>query len=557
MKISKLFLFATIALAATACTGDDPGVSTKVPTGSTQEPETPKDDEQPNDNVVSPMPEFSCNTFATAVDAQKTYQTMEGFGASDCWLPNQIGQYWLSDRLQLARWLFSKSVVNGQPQGIGLSMWRVNLGAGTAEIGEAGGIDADNANNRAESYFNGSVYDWNKCVGQRYFMEQAKNNGCESFVLFSNSPLVQWTKNGQGRSDSGANANLKDDCYDDFAEYMVTVAQHFSQQGYNITHISPVNEPQYNWDGKNQEGSGWKNSEVARLAKELDKSIASRNLSTKILLGEAGSWDHLYSGNASDRSNVIDAFFSSSSSSYVGDLKNVDKCIGGHSYWTFDNWNDMRKVRKQVGSKANGKNVRVWQTEWSMLDACPSELGGDYDKISEFDIAAYMSKIIHLDIVDANCSSWSYWTSMSVERWGQKNRFELIKTTPAGGNYDNNFKVNGSVQATHNLWVLGNYSLFVRPGFKRIEYNLNGKESKDFFGTAYISPEGNQIVVVVSNFNKERGVMLDNTFAGVGTPKSIYRYTTTSTKHLKEDRFNVADKVFVEPYSISTIVYNF
>ena len=89
-------------------------------------------------------------------------------------------------------------------------MWRVNLGAGTAELGEKGGIDNDNANNRAESYLNGTTYDWtNKCVGQRYFMEQAKNNGVESFVLFSNSPLVQYTLNGQGRSDNGDKANIK------------------------------------------------------------------------------------------------------------------------------------------------------------------------------------------------------------------------------------------------------------------------------------------------------------------------------------------------------------
>ena len=41
-----------------------------------------------------------------------------------------------------------------------------------------------------------------------------------------------------------------------------------------------------------------------------------------------------------------------------------------------------------------------------------------------------MSKIIHNDITVAGCTSWSYWTAMSVERWSQKNRFELIKTTP-------------------------------------------------------------------------------------------------------------------------------
>ena len=191
------------------------------------QPETPVDP----DAVVSPKPAFTLATQQISVDPSKTYQEMEGFGASDCWLPNWIGQYWSSSRLQIANWLFSQKISGGKPQGIGLSMWRVNLGAGTADAPGGGGIDSDNANNRAEAFLaTGGNYDWTKCAGQRWFMEQAKNNGVESFVLFSNSPLVQYTKNGQGRSDSKGQSNLKDDCYDDYAAYMAEVAAHFSEE---------------------------------------------------------------------------------------------------------------------------------------------------------------------------------------------------------------------------------------------------------------------------------------------------------------------------------------
>ena len=399
------------------------------------------------------------------------------------------------------------------------------------------------------------IYDWNKCEGQQYFMEQAKNNGVKSFVLFSNSPLVQFTKNGKGYSESGAHANLKDDCYDDFAEYLANVADHFNGEGYKVTHISPVNEPQYNWDGHNQEGSGWQNSEVARLAKELDKALAAKNSSTKILLPEAAAWGYLYEGNVNDRASQIEAFWGTGSSNYIGDLAHVDNVVGGHSYWTFDNWNDMRSVRQRVADKAGAKGLRVWQTEWSMLDKEPSELGGTYDQVSEFDIALYMSKIIHNDIVKAGCTSWSYWTAMSVERWSQKNRFELIKTTPAGGNYSDDFTAEGTVEATPNLWVLGNYSLFVRPGYFRVD--LTGADSKDFCGTAYVSPDGKTVVAVYTNADKTKGVMLDNTITGAGTLQTVTRYTTTSKKELLGEKFNPADKVFVEPNSVSTIVYTF
>lgn len=554
MKFAKYILPAIAAAGMLAACSDEPtGESTKRPAGSGgDEPETPETPVDPSD-IVSPVPDFSCNTQKVAIDASKKLQTMEGFGASDCWLPNQIGKYWRSNRLQLARWLFSKNISTaGQPAGIGLSMWRVNLGAGTAEQGDASNIDA---NNRAESYLVDGVYDWNKCEGQRYFMQQAKNNGVESFVLFSNSPLVQFTKNGKGYSESGANANLKDDCYDDFAEYMANVADHFNGEGYKVSHISPVNEPQYNWDGTGQEGSGWTNYQIAKLVKELDKSLVAKNSSTKILIPEAAAWGYLYEGNSNDRAGQIEAFWGNGSASFVGDLPSVDNIAGGHSYWTFDNWNDMRNVRKKVADKAATKGLRVWQTEWSMLDKEPSELGGSYDDVSEFDIALYMSKIIHNDITVAGCTSWSYWTAMSVERWSQKNRFELIKTTPAGGNYSDDFTAEGTVEATPNLWVLGNYSLFVRPGYFRVD--LTGADSKDFCGTAYVSPDGKTVVAVYTNADKTKGVMLDNTISGAGTLKTVTRYSTTEKKELLGEKFNPADKVFVEPNSVSTIVYTF
>ena len=555
MKIAKYLVPVALSLALTACFDEPVGESTKIPVGGeTEEPE-PEDPNANPDDVVSPVPTFSLTPQTTTADLSKTYQTMEGFGASDCWLPNKIGQYWAQNRLQIATWLFDKNIVGDQPAGIGLSMWRVNLGAGTEEQGDNSGFGADSYNNRAESYLTNGAYDWNKCEGQRYFMSQALRNGCESFVLFSNSPLVDWTLNGKGFSTNGGNANLKPDCYDDFADYMAEVANHFVGEGYNVTHISPVNEPQYNWDGKTQEGSGWKNAEVAQLARELDRALTEKGCPTKILIPEAAAWGYLYEGNASDRAAQITAFFDSSKDTYVGDLGRLDNVVAGHSYWSFDNWTDMRNVRAKVATAAEPRNLRVWQTEWSMLDAEPSEIGMTYDEMSEFDIAFYMSKVIHNDLVVAGCSSWSYWTAMSVERYSQKNRFELIQTTPAGGNYSNDFTAEGTIKATPNLWVLGNYSLFIRPGYVRVDLAHN--ESKDFFGSAWAAPDGSRLVVVYTNADRERGVQIDGSIVGDKEVKSVYTYTTTAVKNLQQARFNTADKVFVEPYSVTTVVYNF
>jgi len=101
--------------------------------------------------------------------------------------------------------------------------------------------------------------------------------------------------------------------------------------------------------------------------------------------------------------------------------------------------------------------------------------------------------------------------------------------------------------------VLGNYRLIVRPGYSLCGIEMN--ETKDFFGSAYIAPDKSRLVLVFTNYDKEKGVTISMD-APAGA-KSVYRYTTTAVKHLQQGRFSLKDKVFVDPKSVTTIVYNF
>ena len=497
-------------------------------------------------------------TINVTIDASTVYQTIDGFASSDAWDMEYVGKYWsTSNKEAIAKLLFSREVdEKGNSLGIGLSMWRFNLGGGSEEQGDASGIVSDKKERRVDCFLtsaNGS-YDWSKSSGRRYFMEKAKEYGCESFVLFSNTPPVYYTYNGQARSDKGASSNLKSEHYGDFAGYMADVAARYTAEGYHISHISPVNEPQYNWDS-GQEGSGWTNDEVAALARELDMSLDDRGLSTDILLGESGDWEYLYKvkGDA-NRSNVFSAFFTPGSSAYVGDLAHVKNLICGHSYWTDGTWDGMRNVRKQVAQAAGQYNLDVWQSEWSMLgdNYSSSEFVG-YEQASEMDIAFYMSKVIHNDLTVAGVSSWSYWTSMDVSRWGHKNRFLLISLVPAGGEYGD-IEQEGSYQATATLWVLGNYSRFIRPGYRRIALDLN--ESRTFFGSAWLSPEGDKVVAVYTNMS-DKAVRLGETHVGWSNEaKSIATYTTTGSKNLVEGTVAAGKQVILEAKSVTTVVYS-
>jgi O-glycosyl hydrolase len=538
MKKIRYIFFACFFIAAFSC-NDDPTPTIAPGTGSGDETQ-----EEGTENVK--------------IDFSQTYQTIESFAASDCWVVNYIGTYWSENEKEaIAKLLFSDNITNGQPEGIGLSGWRFNLGGGTAQQGDASGI-AD-VSRRAESFMNPSdgTLDWTKQAGQQYFLDKAKQYGCEQFVMFSNTPPVHLTRNGKGYSDMGAYSNLKGDCYDDFAQYIATVLAYFkTNKGINFSYISPVNEPQYNWDsGSGQEGSGWQNSEIKELTEEINSAIDAKGLDTKILLAETGAWNYLYEidGDAG-RKNVIYNLFDNASSNYVGALTHVAPVIAGHSYWTDGDWATLTDVRKTVASKAEAANLKVYQTEWSMLgDGYSSSEFVGYDKATYMDIALYMSKVIYCDLVDANVSSWSYWTSLDMERWDQKNRFLLISVTPAGGAYGD-ITQSGTHDATKTLWVLGNYSLFIRPGYKRVELQLKDT-SKDLFGSAYISPDGKIAVAVYTNLSPSRyDVKAD---LGNAEISSIKTYTTGQTQNLAETVVpNIENSIFINPGSVLTVVYN-
>jgi len=494
-----------------------------------------------------------------SVNPAVQYQTISDFGASDCWTADFVGRYFSdTQKKNAAQWLFSQETdTDGNPLGIGLSCWRVNIGAGSSTQGAASNIDDETR--RADCFINADgTYDWSRQQGQQWFMQQAKHYGVDHFLLFSNSAPIYYTKNGKANA-GGQNisCNLKDDCYDDFAEFLATTTEHFAGEGYNITYVDPVNEPRFDWkDG--QEGSPWENTNIARLARELDKSIAKRHLTTKILIPEASSWDLLYSGSGR-ASKQIEAFFNpNNTSTYVGDLPSMGKVVAGHSYWTFANNADLQNIRQSVADAAAKYNLEVMQTEWSMLDAAPSTSAGfpaSYEAATRMDIALYMGKLIHCDLTFAGASAWSYWTAMAQEKYSQKNRFYLIRINAQGDTGDESYgdiKQGGTLTADKNLWVLGQYSRFIRPGYRRIAID-GANEMNALLGSAWLSPDGRQLVCVFVNMS--RSMRRIDLSSAEGTLAGARQYVTDSSNDLQRLKGTVdLSAVELSPRSVTTLV---
>jgi len=175
------------------------------------------------------------------VNREAVRQTIHSFGASDAWRIQFIGKYWpLEEREAVADLLFSKSFDSeGNPKGIGLSLWRFNIGAGSAEQRAGSGIS--NEWRRTECFLDkNGHYDWTKQAGERWFLDSARRHNLEYALGFCNSAPWFLTGNGLTRSTGGAGMNLKDEHYGDFAAFLARVGDHFK-----FDYLSPVNEPQW------------------------------------------------------------------------------------------------------------------------------------------------------------------------------------------------------------------------------------------------------------------------------------------------------------------------
>src|SRR6478609_3415782 len=65
------------------------------------------------------------NKIRINVNLEKTFQTIDHFGASDAWSCQFVGNWPEKKKNSIADYLFSLDTLNdGGPKGIGLSMWR-------------------------------------------------------------------------------------------------------------------------------------------------------------------------------------------------------------------------------------------------------------------------------------------------------------------------------------------------------------------------------------------------------------------------------------------------
>jgi O-glycosyl hydrolase len=453
------------------------------------------------------------------IDTGVSFQTIHNFAASDAWACQFAGNWPDSKRNRMADWLFSTdTTANGQPAGIGLSMWRFNIGAGSAEQGDASGIKDEWR--RAASLQPGDSSSRKRLDGQYWFLQAAQQRGVQQFLGFLNSPPVQFTTNGKAFATKG-NCNISADRYADLSAYLVqAVHQVKAATGVLFDYISPVNEPQWDWSDGGQEGCPYNNEQLAGLAKTLSTTFADKQLSTKILLTEAGKINYLYElHDKKDKGEQVKTFFGNGSPSYLGNLPNIAHSIAGHSYFTTSPEKDAIAMRRRLaGSIAAVPGLEFWQSEYCILGDNGGEINGSGRDLG-MGAALYLARVIHQDLTVANAAAWQYW--LAVSPYDYKDGLIYIDKQAS----------DGQVYDSKMLWVLGNYSRFIRPGAKRIQATVKDSASHNgLLVSGYRNTDNTVNVVVVNNKAEAVDIKLQYKNANV---KQVRTYTTSADSSLQ------------------------
>jgi len=439
----------------------------------------------------------------------RMHQEIDGFGASDAWSIDPTITKWMEEDDQaaidrLADRLFSVDY------GIGLSAWRFNIGAGSAEQGNASRIPDPMRRAQLLVANPGEPIDTSKQLGQIRLLREAQARGVTQYVAFANSPPRWATKNGLTHPGDGAgigSTNLDPDRLDDFAEFLVDVVAYLRSDavGVPVNYLSPINEPTWEWQGQSQEANRYNMDEVAAVYRRVAEELRKAGLGPEVEVDGAEVVE--YAAVLSDthmREFDGSVFDGGMNGKGLGSYKNyIDELLGNpelrevlhnkisvHAYWSDASADRLGRLRDLLREnlRSVSPGARLWMSEFCILGDGGDErpFGGHGFDVDDLDYALHVARVIHRDLTRLDASAWFWWLALTPYDF----KDGLLKIDPSLDA--------ASVQASKLMWTLGNFSRFVRPGYRRVELpdadNINC-----IMASAYRAPDDSRLVVVAIN----------------------------------------------------------
>ncbi len=401
-------------------------------------------------------------TQSIGVNKFMEHQTFETFGTSSAWWSQTIDDE--ATAREIARLLYDDET------GLGLDIYRYNIGGGEADNPDCRIWDVSR---RTESFYvlnkeTGEYeYDFTRDANARRMLDMAVEYGAEEVILFCNSPHYSMTASGHASGGLTEYAsNLPKENYAAFVDYVLTIADWFVAQGYPVTAISPINEPQWKWGGDwvGQEGCHYTADETVEVLELFALEMQKRNSPYKLSGPESGELSPGYY-------EYIDKFFASKI------LNDFCDTYAGHSYW-IDNKLD---VKAAAGDKFKNEypTKKLEMSEW-----CELPLTIDSTTI---DSGIYMANIIIQDLNLLGAVSWQSWTAVNGDGLMELKDGELV--------------------IYNRYYAYKHFSKFIENGMKRIDVTDSFEEKSQIASTAF-KGNGKTILVLVNNAETDREIKL-------------------------------------------------
>lgn len=402
--------------------------------------------------LLHPSPAHAQSSTTISLDANTTYQTIDGFGTA---LVDQTGaqtggpepldlyQMNATQQQQILDLLFNAST------GAGLSIDRFELGAGKFY----GVPDFTIEPNSPGSPTATPSYVWDQSADhQVWIAQQARQRGVSQFYgdAWSAPAFMKDNNNVYGLGSlCGEVSCSSGDWRQAYANYLVQYLKDYQSNGVSVTNVGFDNEP---GSGSSYQSMSWSPAHLTDFIKVLGPTLANANLSTALTCCDESGY--------SDSGTALNTILAdATAASYL-------KVASVHGYGTngvISPITSATHAGKHTWESEYTCIFDTWNTHYSSGD-CPGRSWSDN---------------IYQTLVNG-VNAYFSWTGA----WSHTDNEDLIRLTSTN-----------SYQVSSRLWVMGNYSRYVRPGAVRI-----GASSGD----------GNMLVTAFKNTDGSYALVVDN-----------------------------------------------
>lgn len=443
------------------------------------------------------------------------FQTVRHFGASACWWAPGDGTKAKID--PVLRLLFTD-------EGLGLNNLRINIGASVRQDRSDGQSSCPVRRNVYSPLKEDGTWDICRCPGTWAVLQKVMKLGTVTDItLFMNSPPSTMTKNGKTSSDkTGVQnlfiSNLREDCYEAYADYVAEVTERYIDAGVPVRYVSPVNEPQWAWDG-GQEGCHYSPEELVRIMRLLIRAMEARKkqnprmAQVKLSMPETAQWWQKEYVHEIYRIMATDPEFS---------------CLDhfcAHSYAT------TREAREDFAGfiRQLGGRLALHQTEYGGLHA-------EYDPTMK--MALELATVLYEDLSLLHCESWSWWLGVGSFHYtdGLICSDEAMQTIGFPKRY--------YVMKQHSRWLKNCTCVQVR----------RENVPDEVLASAYLRPDGSGMVWELVNASGEAQAVA---LAGMPAGAAAAVIETSEARSCEEcGIFSAEETLTLSPRSVTTLLFD-